>query len=148
MDKTSVSAKKWAIVLFVCFITSSLSGCIESSFDLANGSRLPGWFTPPPGLTRADVSVTLDYKLSADTFTFRDSNGKKLAVVNGRTEFWLSGTHFQVLTVKGITEVVRLRPYQENQNMVQNGHIVALFYVIDDPAIKQEVLAAAGIPYR
>jgi hypothetical protein len=25
--------------------------------------------------------------------------------------------------------------------MVQNGRIVALFYVVDDPAIKEEILA-------
>ncbi len=57
-------------------------------------------------------------------------------------EFWLLGTPYHVLTVDGITEVVRLRPYEDHQNMVQNDHIVALLYLVDDPAIKKEVLEA------
>src|SRR5271163_1330751 len=48
------------LLLFVALtIAGSGIGCEwfpESTFELASESRLPKWITPPPGLTRADVS--------------------------------------------------------------------------------------------
>gem|GEM_PF-4345594 len=41
-----------------------MSGCRcfpESSFDLAKESRPPKWMAVPPRLTRANVSITMDY---------------------------------------------------------------------------------------
>jgi hypothetical protein len=35
---------------------------------------------------------------------------------------------------------MRARPYAAHENMEQNGRIVALFYVTDDPAVKKELL--------
>lgn len=53
-----------AIVLAL-FITMSVTAChplygfIESEFELAVDSRLPRWFTVPPGYTREGVGMTI-----------------------------------------------------------------------------------------
>jgi hypothetical protein len=53
----------------------------ESSFELARESRLPRWFTLPPGVSRSDVSVTLVYYVepwgSTATFKLLDVKRKK-----------------------------------------------------------------------
>ncbi len=123
----------------------SMTGCVESSFKLARESRLPKWFTVPPGLTRTDVSVTLNFYTSPlrgpdAKFILKDRNGKKLAAVKGRTKE-LSPLTCRVVTEKGAAEVIRLKPYRRNDNMEENGTPVALFYVIDDPAEETESLA-------
>jgi hypothetical protein len=74
----------------------------------------------PPGLTRKDVSVTLN--LYAEVrgpdakFILRDRKGKKLAEVKGKL-----GHHPFAR--------IELKPYREHENMEQNGRAVALFYV-------------------
>ncbi len=59
-----------------------MSGCLESSFNLASDSRLPQWVTLPRGVTRADVSVTLSYytSLGGDDVkvTLRDKGGRTI----------------------------------------------------------------------
>src|SRR5258707_11071648 len=67
-----------------------LQGCglPESSFELARESRLPRWFTLPPGLSRSDVSVRLAYYSSpwggTATFKLLDVKRKKtMAEANG-----------------------------------------------------------------
>jgi hypothetical protein len=61
----------WRIDKFLlfCFVALAIAGSVivmvdwipESTFELANESRLPKWITLPPGLTRADVSITMSY---------------------------------------------------------------------------------------
>jgi hypothetical protein len=73
----------------ICF---SLLGCgffAESSFDLSPESRLPKWFTLPPGISRSDVSVTMAYYIdsSGRTATFTLSSPKRMftiAQANGK----------------------------------------------------------------
>jgi hypothetical protein len=53
------------LLLFVALTISgsAIVGCEyfpESTFKLASESRLPKWITLPPGLTRYDVSITMD----------------------------------------------------------------------------------------
>jgi hypothetical protein len=135
-----------------------MTGCLESSFNLASESRLPRWITLPPGLSRADVSVTLNYYTtlpggSDAKFILRDRKGKKLAEIDGKEKgsyplylkscpdrFDPGCPGYEVIVVNGITEIIKNRPYREHENMEQNGRIVALFYVIDDPAVKEELL--------
>jgi hypothetical protein len=151
MSKSFANTKRWGIVAALCISACPMTGCLESSFNLANESRLPRGIAIPPGLTRPDVSVTLDYHTGPKAkFTVQDRNGKKVATATGRTYYSTPGSRpaypdYDVIITNGITEVVKLRPYKEHDNMVQNGRIVALFYVIDDPVIKNEVLASKGM---
>jgi len=107
------------LILAICVSSGAITGCVESSFTLANESRLPSCIALPPGLTRKDVSVTLnlyaplrgpDAKL-----ILKDKRGKKLAEVRGNNATLLRG--------------IELVPYREHANMEQNGRAVALFYV-------------------
>ena len=153
MLKMYLSTKRWALVAAVCISACAITGCIESTFNLASESRLPRGIAIPPGLTRADVSVTLDYiGISQAKFTLRDKTGKKLTTVTGKTKgnpVHLKTTpqgpdprsrSYQLVVINGVTEIIEDRPYREHENMVQNGKIVALFYVIDDPAVRKELL--------
>src|SRR5665213_1782254 len=85
MEKVFLHTRKWALIVAVCISAIAMIGCLESSFDLASDSRLPRGMAVPPGLTRADVSVTVDYyTLPRVRFTLRDKNGKKLTTVSGK----------------------------------------------------------------
>jgi hypothetical protein len=111
----------------------------------------------PAGLTRRDVTVRLDfYTWGLANFTVRDKTGKKLATVAGRTNgnpIYLKATPkgpdlspgYELVVINGVTEILECRPYEANKNMEQNGEIVALFYVIDDPAIRKKLLAGSGV---
>jgi len=153
MSKMFLHAKRWVLIAAVCISACAISGCLESSFTIANESRLPRGMAIPPGLTRADVSVTLDYiGISQAKFTVRDKTGKKLTTVYGKTKgnpIYLKTTPqgpdprspcYQLVVINGVTEIMENRPYREHEDMVQNGKIVALFYVIDDPAVRKELL--------
>jgi hypothetical protein len=150
--------KRWALIAAVCISAWATTGCIESSFNLASESRLPQGMAIPPGLTRADVTVTLDfYTLGQARFTLRDKTGKKRTTVTGKTKgnpIYLKATPkgpdptvpgYELVVINGVTEIMKCRPYREHENMVQNGRIVALFYVIDDPAIREELLGEGGV---
>jgi len=87
MLKMFLYTTRWALITAVCISACAITGCIESTFNLASESRLPGGIAIPPGLTRADVSVTLDYiGISQAKFTLRDKTGKKLTTVTGKTK--------------------------------------------------------------
>ena len=122
------------VALSIC--SCAITGCVESTFTLASESKLPRSMTLPPGLTRTDVSATLnlyaplrgpDAKL-----VLTDRRGKRLAEVKGKTEKLTPSMYYHIVTEKGITEIVKLKPYREHENMEQNGRAVALFYVVDD----------------
>ena len=140
------------IVAFVTLSALAIKGCEyfpESSFQLADDSRLPGWSTVPPGLTRNDVSVTLNlYSVPWPyaKFISRDRNGKKLGEVNGKTEHpsYLP-LYDEIVVVNGLSETIALKPYSEHEGMIKNGIIVALFYVIDDTCARDEGLQG-GLP--
>lgn len=155
MLKMYPSTKRWALIAAVCVSACVITGCIESSFNLATESRLPPGVSIPPGLTRADVTVTLDYiGISQARFTLRDKNGKRLTRAYGKTRgnpIYLraklngpdtTGTGYQIVAINGVTEIVGHSTYREHENMVQNGQRGSLFYVVDDPAVKRQVLAA------
>jgi hypothetical protein len=68
----------------------TIAGCQyfpESTFALANDSRLPKWFALSPGLARGDLSVTMSYHVKpwgrSATFVLRGKT-KTLEKVNGR----------------------------------------------------------------
>ena len=128
----------------VCICSGALTGCLESSFTLAAESKLPRSMTLPPGLTRTDVSVTLNLYAPPmrgpdAKFVLIDRKGQKLAEVKGKMKE-LTPSTYCINTENGVTEIVKLKPYREHENMEQNGGAVALFYVIDDPAVVKEPL--------
>ena len=115
----------------------------ESSFSLANESRLPKWFTLLPNQTRANVTVTMDYYIDSSgrtaTFTLRDSSGSVISKVTGKQK-GLEPLHrstrlpgypegypsYEIITVGGITEIIEHRKMEP------------IFYVTDDPEVKAE----------
>jgi len=158
MLRVSPRIDKFLLIVALCISSCAITGCIESSFELARESRLPNGIKVPPGLTRTDVSVTLDYiDISTARFTLRDRKGKKLAEIKGKVinqyplylnscprRFYPACPAYEFIVVNGVTEMIKNRPYTEHENMEQNGRIVALFYVIDDPAVRGELLAGGA----
>ena len=113
MNSRKSKGRPILLMLSLLFGLSMLSGCIESSFQLSKGSRLPVWFTPPPGMTRSDLSVTLNYyskTLGDDTkLILKDKNGKVLKTVRGNeVPLTAPGAYpaYNSLTVDGQTEVL------------------------------------------
>jgi hypothetical protein len=136
------------LLLFVALtISGSAIGCEwfpESTFELASESRLPKWNTLPPGLTRADVSITMSYYVMpwgrSATFILQDAKGKIRTKVTGKTRglgpnqlkhpppgFPPGYPAYEVITVNGITEIIEHRKPE------------AKFYITDDPAVSKEL---------
>jgi hypothetical protein len=147
MFKIFLRTKTYLITVALCICSCAITGCVESTFTLASESKLPRSMTLPPGLTRTDVSVTLNLYAPLRgpdaKFVLTDGEGKKLAEVKGKTKELAPSSYYQIVTEKGITEIIKLKPYREHENMEQNGRAVALFYVIDDPAVRKELLAGS-----
>ncbi|HYA39128.1 MAG TPA: hypothetical protein VEI74_12750 [Candidatus Methylomirabilis sp.] len=130
-------------IVFILLVACSLIGCSsapESSFMLARESRLPKWFTVPPGLTRDDVTVKMDYYLSSATFTLLDSKKRKLAEVKGKLGeseplklknpppgYPAGYPLYEIVTANGITEVIEHRRPEP------------IFYIVDNPAVLKEL---------
>src|ERR1700722_11657795 len=73
-----------ALIIAASVIAIACEWIPESSFQLANESRLPKWITLPPGLTRADVSITMSYfAWPGAGFVLRDAKGQTLEKVDG-----------------------------------------------------------------
>jgi hypothetical protein len=136
------------LLLFVALtIAGSAIGCVwfpESTFELASESRLPKWINLPPGLTRADVSITMSYYTmpwgSSAIFILKDTKGKIRAKVRGKTRglgpsqlkhpppgFPPGYPAYEVITVNGITEIIEHRKMEP------------IFYITDDPAVWKEL---------
>jgi hypothetical protein len=119
----------------------------ESSFDLAPASRLPRWIVLPPGLSRRQVSLKLDYYTSpvgrTATFTLYDTNGRPL----GMAKCYLRGAHplklnnsppgfapgypvYEVVTVGEAADVVEHRAPEP------------FFHMTDDASVRE----ALGVP--
>ena len=145
MSNSFLRTVKYLLIVALCISSCAITGCLESTFTLASDSRLPKCITLPPGLTRTDVSVILNLYAPLwgpdAKFILRDRKGKKLAEVKGKVKTLPSSRYFGIVAENGMTELVRLRPYVEHENMEQFGIPVALFYVIDDPDIRKEILA-------
>ena len=155
MLRLLLHAKRSILVVAVCTFSCALTGCIESSFDLADESRLPKGLATPTGVTRKDVSVTLDfYAPGPARFTLRDKDGKKLASVTGEVKggpIYLKDPQdrltpgYEIIVINGVTEIMECIPYRDGADMTRNGEIVARFKVVDDPALRKQLLAASGL---
>ncbi len=113
-------------------------GCAEATFLLAADSRLPVWVEVPPGLSRQDLSVQMDYYVLPSgreaQFKVRDSRGQQLAEKRGKLtgleplKFGASAyPSYEIITVDGISDVIEHRAMEP------------LFYVSDDPAVRNQL---------
>jgi hypothetical protein len=136
----------WIAVL-VLFAGSGITGCEyfpESTFQLASESRLPKWIALPPGLTRADVVLTMSYYVKpwgrTATFILRDKREQILTKVQGKEKgyeplhlknppkgFDPGYPAYEVITVNGVTDIIEHRRMEP------------IFYVTDDPAVWKEL---------
>ncbi len=127
-------------------LASTITGCEyfpEATFRLANESRLPKWFAIPPGLARADVSITLNYYVTprgrTATFVLQNSKGTVLKKLHGSDScdrpFKLKNPPqgspsgypaYELVTVNGITE------------MIEHRKMGPIFYISDDAAIEKD----------
>jgi hypothetical protein len=116
----------------------------ESTFELASESRLPKCITLPPGLTRADVSITMSYNIKPwgndAKFILQDRKGQTLKKVYGTVKglepfhlehpppgFSPGYPSYEIITVNGITEII------------ENRKPEPIFYITDDPAVWKEL---------
>ncbi|HZY61209.1 MAG TPA: hypothetical protein VFE38_01700 [Edaphobacter sp.] len=129
--------------IFLAIVCSTNMGCRllpEATFQLASASRLPKWIRLPPGLTRANVSLTMNYYVKpwgrTAEFILRDKNEQIMRKEDGKMRckepFQLKHLEqssstgypaYEAITVKGITEIIEHRKMEP------------IFYVTDDPAV-------------
>ena len=137
---------KYLLIVALGISFGAISGCVESNFRIASESRLPRGLAIPPGLTRADVSATVDYyTLGQAKFILRDKNGREIGMVTGhikgnplhlRTSPQGHEPRYPVyvlIVINGVTEIMEHR---------RPGDII---YVTDDPGIREELLAGKGV---
>ena len=130
---------KWPVIIAVVLC---LTGCVESSFELAEDSRLPSWFDIPSGLTRADLKVTLDYYTDGQAvfklyeknklLSLQEAKGtsrgeKPIQLKNPPAGFPKHYPMYQVITVGEKTDVIEHRKMEP------------IFYITDDPEILREL---------
>ena len=135
-QKILLRGGKFSLIVALSISFLPMTGCLESTFNLANDSRLPKWVTLPPGVTRQDVSITLSYytPLGGDDakLTLKDRGGKTLAEVSGKMKCHSSFANYpeyEVVVVNGITEVI------------EHKKMEPVFHIADDPALKKMLLA-------
>lgn len=137
---------KLSISIIVAFCLS-MFGCNyspESTFDLALYSRLPKWFSPPPGKSRSDYTVTMSYYISPSgrtaKFTLLDEKNHKIEEVNGTVKgiqpirlrdpdssLVPDYPLYEIITVNGITEIIEHRKLEP------------IFYITDDSYVLAEI---------
>ena len=146
MLKMSLDTKRLGLIVAVCISAFGMSGCVESNFRIASESRLPRGLAIPPGITRADVSATVDFYTSDQAkFILRDKAGREIGMVVGHIEGtpWHLRTppqgyepgypHYILIVINGVTEIMEHR---------RPGDILNL---TDDPGIREELLAGRGV---
>ena len=134
----------------------ALGGCHslpESSFELASDSRLPRWFTLSPGLSRANVSVTMRYYVDSKgrsaIFVLHDKNNhiveKKTVALRGSGPVTINAPSqkdstgyplFEVVTDHNVTEIIEHKAMEP------------IFYVTDDPLILKALMDVQSSPGR
>jgi len=143
--------RRFCLNLVLLIAAISLSGCLESSFELASESRLPKWFEAPDGVPRGDLRVTMDYysTFSGGEYVFkfyRKNQFFKIKEINinidmaPRVElkelppgFPKGYPKYYAVTVNGVTDIIEHRKMEP------------VFYVTDDPMIWKEVSRKPGL---
>jgi hypothetical protein len=128
---------KLLLAAILCSGFCLLSGCLESSFQLSDESRLPVWIKLPPTVKRQDVSLTLNYYSNPfgpnAKFILTNKRGDILEEVSGNdrpigsTLSKLKYPSYVLVVVNGVPEIVEHR---------MKGPI---FYISDDPGFKRKI---------
>lgn len=128
---------RYLLIIALSVSTCAFSGCVESYFFLANGSRLPAGLALPPGLTRQDVSVKLTFHTTLRgpdaKFVLTDKKGRKLASVSGQSRY-LRG--LEIIGIGGATEILTFT----GGATIDHKLVEPTFAFIDDPARRKEIL--------
>jgi hypothetical protein len=133
------------IKIALLLLTVIITGCAEGNFKLAEESRLPKWFKIPSGMTRQDVTVTMDtYLFPTEKSIFRlwDKKGNELARVKGNRsggylypkkrknppQGYPNGyPSYEVIISSSVIDIIEHRKMEP------------IFYTTDDPAIWKEL---------
>jgi len=126
----------------------SLAGCLESTFQLSDESRLPKWFVVPEGKDRRDFTVRMELysTFSGGQAVFKLYNKNNFLYIQKYTVtsseqpdmqsrqlksppkgFPKGYPRYKVITINNITDIIELRKMEP------------LFYMTDDPQIWQEL---------
>jgi len=137
MLKYFLCTRKYVLIVAICLSCLAISGCVDSTNYLASDSRLPKWFTLPPGLTRADVIVVresmqptrrgIDIKV-----VLYEKKYKKLAEVSGNS---IPLGYFRINVVNGVPEITGYKAQID-----EHGNRMPYFYVVVDTALKRKLL--------
>ena len=129
-------------LLLITVLLTVITGCVESSFELASDSRLPKWFDVPNGLTRSDFRVTMDYYTGGNAvftlyqkdkyFRLKKVKGiprgnKPIKLKNPPVGFPKHYPMYQVFTVG------------KNIDVIEHRKMEPIFYVTDDPNLLKEL---------
>jgi hypothetical protein len=144
MRDTEIKSRNhlWLLILLLTSLFGI--GCSEANFDLAPESRLPKWFKLPAGLSRSDVTVTMDYYIPPwgriAVFTMYDKKGHKIAKVTGKQKgdspneiknrplgFPSGYPSYEIITVDSVTDIIEHRKMEP------------IFYVTDDSNVWKEL---------
>jgi hypothetical protein len=136
------------LLLFVALtIAGSAIGCEwfpESTFELASRSRLPKWIVLPPGLTRADVSITMSYYLPlwawgrSAIFILRDTKGNVLVKVKGKLR-GLGPNYLKQPPSGSLSKYPSYEVITVNNVIIEHRKMEPIFYITDDPAVWKEL---------
>jgi hypothetical protein len=134
--------KKYLLIVAICLSCCAINGCVDSINYLASYSRLPKWFTLPPGLTRADVIViraSMEPTRGGEDIKVAliDRKYKTLAEVSGKS---IRLGNFVLNVVDGVPEITGYKA-----EIDEHGDRMPYFYVVDDPAFKKKLLDENGI---
>jgi hypothetical protein len=147
--KSQHTNKRWLLAFLLVTASRFLIGCNyfpESTFVLADESRLPKWISIPPGETRAGTTLAMSYYIepwgSNAVFTLRRGNKQILEKVSAKVAceipFRLASSPrqtdsnypmFEAVSVDGGTEILEHKKMQP------------IFYVTDDAAVWKQYRA-------
>ena len=132
------------LILVLGTACNPMRGFVESEFELTNDSRLPRWFSVPPGRSRDDVTVTLRYYTfhSVVLWLVDRESGRTLSKVSG-SDCWHPEIDRHLRNAAGGFDpgnrpsltVVRVGGAME---VFDHPPMTSRFRVVDDPLLVQE----------
>ena len=138
-------ALRCALFLWTCATT----GCVQAQLFLAAESRLPRWFTLPPGVERSAVTVRLrTYAECCLQMRLQTTHGQVLAAVQAETE--TSVHQYEIGGPRTGDNLVDMYPSYRlvsvngTQEVIEFQRVEPVFYVADDPEIIKKVKDAAA----
>jgi len=136
-------------IILLCLIFG-ITGCLESSFQLSDKSRLPRWFDIPEGERASDYTVRIDLHSTIDggggktivklykknkyfpteehTITIKEQPSSLSVQLESQSEGFPKGyPAYIVLTINDITDIIEFQKMEP------------VFYMTDDPTVWKEL---------